>query len=182
MASYLAVMCSVSGFLHLENSELDSTGDAVILGACLARLWIHVLHQFWLSGSHVFDVWVLHAEYYNWILRQISFRWQCLARQSIHVLHQYGDAFFDDLHIFSNLLRVSPFSRRMEKCAQQMLHSSVVLAMRALGNLDIISNFTSLAAVMMVRIFWGTDRGAKWCRYPGSQTPGCSSTRCTIKS
>ena len=32
--------------LHLENRELDSSGDAVILWAhCLARQWIHVLRQ-----------------------------------------------------------------------------------------------------------------------------------------
>ena len=75
-------------------------------------------------------------------------------------------------------------SRRMEKCAQQMLQSSVLLAMRALGDLDIISNFTWLAAVMMVRIFWASvsDTSAGWCRYPGSQTPGYSGTRCTVKS
>ena len=56
------------------------------------------------SGSHVFGVWVLHAEYKNWILREISFREQCLARHSIHVLP----------------VAWSPLSRRMEKCAQQM--------------------------------------------------------------
>ena len=102
----------------------------------------------------MFGVWVLHAE---WILREISFREQCLARQSIHVLRQYL-AFGRISHMFHvavdlNPVAWSPFSRRMEKCAQQMLQSSVLLAMRALGKLDIISDFTWLAAVMMV---WGS--------------------------
>ena len=38
---------------------------------CLVRPWIHVLHQCWFSGSHVFSVWVSLLEYKNWILREI---------------------------------------------------------------------------------------------------------------
>ena len=44
--------------------ELDSSGDAVLLWS---NAWLEVGYMFcigfWLFGSHVFGVWVLHAEY-----------------------------------------------------------------------------------------------------------------------
>ena len=45
MALYLAVTCPVSGCC-MWFMELDSSGDyALTRGQCLARQWIHVLHQ-----------------------------------------------------------------------------------------------------------------------------------------
>ena len=66
------------------------------------------------------------------------------------------DAFGRILHIFccemdSNPVASSSFSRRIEKCAQQMPHFPVQLAMRTFS-----SNSTWLAAVMMVLIFGST--------------------------
>ena len=104
------------------------------------------------SGSHVFGV------------QRIGF-----FRRSFFVRNAWLDCgymfciitgrFSDDFHIFSTLpwtqlLKFfSPFSRRMEKYAQQMLQSSVQLAMRTL-TLFLISR--RLAARMVVRNFWGT--------------------------
>ena len=56
----------------------------------------------------------------------------------------------------------------MEKYAQQMLQSSIPLAMRTLGNLDIISNFTQA-----VSKDGGADFLGHLCQ---SQVPGGAST------
>ena len=84
----------------------------------------------------------------HWILREMTWSMGAMLGSTVDLGSATVLGFWTN---FTQFLRcrglefcsfLSPFSRRMEKCAQQMLQSSVPLAMRTLGNLDIISIFT----------------------------------------
>ena len=123
----------------------------------------------------------------NCILREICVRVQCLVGQWIHFLHQYGtllDEFCTHFYgeMDSNPVASSPFSRRMEKCAQQMPQYPVLLAMRT---------WKSGQYFFELHVAGSFDDGADFfvhlCQthVPGSAgtrevSPGWSGTRCTI--
>ena len=76
------------------------------------------------SGSHVFSVWVLHAEHRKFGSSGDLFLWEVASGRILYI-------FYDEMD--SNPVASSPFSRRMEKCAQQMPQIPVQLAMRTSG-------------------------------------------------
>ena len=100
-SSYQAVLCPVFGRC-MWSTELDFSGHARFFGGqCLARQWIHVLHQY----LALLDEFCTCS----------TVKWTRILRCQ------------------------SPFSRRVEKCAQPMLQLSVLVCELALGNPDITS-------------------------------------------
>ena len=89
------------------------------------------------SGSHVFGVWVLHVVCGIGFFMRCSILYGAMLGSTVDTCSaSVLGAFVRILH-FSMVkwTRVqSPFSRRMEKCAQPMLQLSVLVAMLALGN------------------------------------------------
>ena len=152
---YLAVTCSVSGCC-LWNTEIWILREMTSsMGACLARLWIYVLCQFGFLAvtCSVSGCCMRNTE--NWVLQEISSLGLTVNTNSASVRVASGRilyVFYDEMD--SNLVASSPFSRRMEKSAQQMPQFPVQLPMHTFGIFS--SHSTWRAAVMMARIFWGT--------------------------
>ena len=112
------------------------------------------------TGSLLFGVWVLLVEYGT--LDSSGDDFVCGRNAWFDSGYGVCDStwLLDEFHTISTstwtlILRfLSPFSHRMEKCAQPMLQCSVFVCELALGKLDIIStSFTWLRRVIMDNIF-----------------------------